>query len=132
FPAGISVKELPGGPVYVDARGLALYGLDMRTLLRWGADPSRYCAEECAQIWEPVLAPPGTEPNIAFPLGFGSRGRQEHIEKMRALGFYTQPEKAPDWTVIDGPQGPQWVYKGWHMVFTRKGDESASADHDGA
>jgi predicted lipoprotein with Yx(FWY)xxD motif len=46
--------------------------------------------------------------------------------------FYGNPQKAPDWTVIEGPQGPQWVYKGWHMVFVRKGDKPGSAAFEGA
>ena len=46
-------------------------------------------------------------------------------------GFISQ-QNAPDWTVIAGPQGPQWVYKGWHMVYVRKGDRPGSTAHDGA
>ena len=34
-------------------------------------------------------------------------------------------------SVIAGPKGPQWVYKGWHMVYTRKGDAPGSTVHDG-
>jgi predicted lipoprotein with Yx(FWY)xxD motif len=41
-------------------------------------------------------------------------------------------QTAPDWTVIHGVQGPQWVYKGWHMVFVRKGERAGSAAHEGA
>ena len=44
---------------------------------------------------------------------------------------FIQNQKAPDWTVIQGAQGPQWVYKGWHMVFVRKGEAPGSAAHEG-
>lgn len=132
FPAGIAIKKLPGGPVYADAHGRTLYGMDMRTVMRWAPDPALYCKEECTQDWEPLLATGGEKPNIAFPLGFGSRDRQERQEKMQALGYHAEPQEAPDWTIIEGPQGPQWVYKGWHMVFTRRSEAPGSAKYDGA
>jgi hypothetical protein len=43
FPPGVTVAKTPTGPVYTDARGRTLYGLDLRTLVRWGADPAQYC-----------------------------------------------------------------------------------------
>ncbi|MCB2075135.1 MAG: hypothetical protein H6917_02900 [Novosphingobium sp.] len=132
FPDGVSVAELPDGPVYTDSRGHTLYGMDMRTLLRWGPDPSQYCTDQCLETWQPLLAPDGAEPNIMFPEGYGSRANQQHKEKMQAQGYFGEPQKAPDWTVIDGPQGPQWVYKGWHMVFTRRDEKPGSAGFDGA
>ena len=36
-----------------------------------------------------------------------------------------------DWSVVEGPKGPQYVYKRWHLVFTRKGDKRAQTDRDG-
>ena len=48
-----------------------------------------------------------------------------------STAFFTDPLKAPDWTVIAGPAGPQWVYKGWHMVYFRKSDGRASTKYDG-
>lgn len=153
YPAGISVRETPAGPVYVDARGLTLYGLDMRTVRRWAPDPTRYCKDACAQVWEPVLAPADAKVNIMFPQGFGDRSRaaakpagaaapaspaaQPRLQGERAPGQaalqegFVLPQRAPDWTVIEGPGGPQWVYKGWHMVYTRKNDRPGSTAHDG-
>ncbi len=122
YPPGISVGKTASGPVYVDAKGRTLYGMDMRTLIRWGADPSKYCKDACAETWEPLLAPSGAVPNIRYPQGFGST---------TPPGF-VQPQKAPDWTIIEGPQGPQWVYKGWHVVYTRKGDKRGSTEFEGA
>jgi predicted lipoprotein with Yx(FWY)xxD motif len=144
YPPGVSVRNTAAGPVYVDSRGRTLYGMDMRTLLRWGPDPSKHCQGACAETWEPLLAPAGSTPNIAYPLGFGERLRREAAGEKPAAGnedgddkpsgeeFYDKPQKAPDWTIIAGPQGPQWVYKGWHMVFTRKGDQPGSTAYDGA
>lgn len=123
FPPGVHVAKTAQGSVYVDRRGHVLYGMDMRTLLRAGPDPSRYCQDACAQSWEPLLAPGTAAPNIRFPMG----NRESAPAKD---GFFTQTN-APDWTVIAGPQGPQWVYKGWHMVFTRRGDRAGSIAHDG-
>jgi predicted lipoprotein with Yx(FWY)xxD motif len=46
-------------------------------------------------------------------------------------GMYTQ-QNAPDWTVVDGPAGPQYVYKGYNLVYVRKGDKPHAAAFDGA
>ena len=123
YPPGVAIGSAGGVPVYVDGSGRTLYGMDMRTLMRAGADTSKYCQAACAEHWEPMLAPAGAKPNVMFPRGFGSRAAPP-------AGFI-QNQKAPDWTVIEGPQGAQWVYKGWHMVFTRKGDAPGSAAHEG-
>lgn len=123
YPPGVKIGKAGGVPVYVDDKGRTLYGMDMRTLIRAGADASKYCQAACAERWEPVLAPAGTKPNVLFPQGFGSRAPTPE-------GFI-QNQKAPDWSIIEGPQGPQWVYKGWHMVFTRKGEAPGSAAHEG-
>ncbi|HUD30931.1 MAG TPA: hypothetical protein VMQ93_18850 [Novosphingobium sp.] len=120
LPPGVRVQKAGDGRVYADARGHVLYGMDMRTVLRWAPDPARYCAEECARDWAPLLAPAGATPNIRYPAGF---------EKAEGAADTIDPRKAPDWTVIDGAQGPQWVYKGWHLVFTRRGTSPAK---DGA
>lgn len=48
-----------------------------------------------------------------------------------APGMYTQ-QNAPDWTIVDGPAGPQWVYKGYNMVYVRKGDKPRSTAFEGA
>ena len=123
-PSGVKVRQTPDGTVYVDARGHVLYGMDMRTLMRWGADPAQHCSDACAAEWQPLLAPADAKVNFAFPQGFGDRGRK------LPEGF-VNPQIAPDWSVIQGPQGPQWVYKGWHLVFTHRGDRPGDTSHDG-
>ena len=123
YPQNIHIAKTGSGSVYVDGRGRVLYGMDMRTVLRAGPDPSRYCQDACSKNWDPVLAPADTAPNIQFPLS----NRENAPAKD---GLVTQAN-APDWTVIAGPQGPQWVYKGWHMVFTRHGDRPGSIAYDG-
>lgn len=132
YPPGVSVGRAGGIPVYVDAQGRTLYGMDMRVLLRAGADTSQYCQAACTAVWEPLLAPAGAKPNIAFPQGFGDR-RPAAPGGARAdpQAEMARNQKAPDWTIIAGPQGPQWVYKGWHMVFVRKDDKPGSAAYDG-
>lgn len=139
YPQGIHVLRTQGGAVYVDARGRVLYGMDMRTLLRAGPDPAQHCVGECATIWEPLLAPPTSQPTISYPRRYG-----QAIASARRDGgpasdsdAPTQPppgplQAAPDWSVIAGAQGPQWVYKSWHMVFIRRGDQSNSIAFDGA
>jgi predicted lipoprotein with Yx(FWY)xxD motif len=122
YPPGVKVATTPSGSVYTDAKGRTLYGMDMRMLLRWAPDPAQHCQGACAETWEPLLAPAGSKPNVAYPHG----NREAPPE-----GF-VQPQKAPDWTIIAGPQGPQWVYKGWHVVFTRKGDQPGSTAFDGS
>ncbi len=122
LPAGVKLAKTAAGSVYAARDGRTLYGLDLRTVLRAGPDAAQYCTGACAQQWEPLLAPPGATVNIAFPRGFGS---------VRPAGF-VDPQKAPDWTVIEAAQGPQWVYKGWHLVFARKDDKRGSTAFDGA
>lgn len=133
YPPGVAVGSAGGQPVYVDQAGRTLYGMDMRTLVRAGADTSKYCQGACAEVWEPLLAPAGAKPNIIYPGGFGDRRAPPRTPGQSAApaGAFIANQKAPDWTVIEGPQGPQWVYKGWHMVFTRKGEAPGSAAHDG-
>jgi predicted lipoprotein with Yx(FWY)xxD motif len=58
---------------------------------------------------------------LAAAFGFGAA----------PAGMYTQ-QKAPDWTIVEGPAGPQWVYKGYNMVYVRKGDKPHSTAYDGA
>ncbi|MEO6092074.1 MAG: hypothetical protein ABIT04_09725 [Novosphingobium sp.] len=138
FPPGITLHDTPSGTVYADARGRVLYGMDMRILLRSGPDAAQYCGADCARTWEPLLAPQGSEPNIMFPRRYGG-GREdppsfgpgtEAAGKPKPM-LYSQ-KTAPDWTIIAGAQGPQWVYKGWHMVFTRRDDTRGSTEWDGA
>ncbi len=130
IPDGIKISNTASntaqGKLYTNAKGQVLYGLDMRLLIRFGPNPALYCQAECAKNWQAVLAPENAKPNIAYPIGFGSR------RPAPLPGYYPQPEKAPDWTIIAGPQGPQWVYKGWHMVFVHKGDVAGKISHDGA
>lgn len=123
YPAGVKVIKTKDGMVYADARGLVLYGMDMRTVLRWSPDAALYCTGECESQWEPLLAPPGAKPNIIFPQGYG---------QLPPPPGYVRPQAAPDWTVIMGPAGPQWVYKGWHIVYTRKGSKPGSTAFEGA
>lgn len=124
YPAGVRVANTPAGSVYADRSGRTLYGMDMRTVLRWSPDAAQYCQAECQKDWEPLLAPAGTPVNIRFPRGGGPNAA--------AGEGFVQPQRAPDWTVIAGPQGPQWVYKGWHMVYVRKGERRGSTAFDGA
>jgi predicted lipoprotein with Yx(FWY)xxD motif len=158
YPAGVSVAKVGGGMVYVDAQGHTLYGMDMRAgLLRFSPDPAQYCKDACAQEWVPLLAPPGSKANIKFPMGFGrppappagaagaapgrpaapltadqaAYGRVPTAANLAGDGLFT-PNNAPDWTIIEGPNGPQWVYKVWHMVYVRKGEKPRSATAEGA
>jgi len=130
FPDGISVSKTEAGPVYANSSGQTLYGLDLRTVRRWSPDPAEYCETRCDE-WEPMLAPAGSQPDIVYPKGFGRRGRAARA-KLAEQGYYSEPQKAPDWTIIAGPQGPQWVYKGWHMVCARKDEPRGSTRFDGA
>ncbi len=145
YPPGVSVRRTASGPVYADRQGRTLYGMDMRTVLRWSPDASQFCKDRCAD-WEPVLAPADAKANIMFPRGFGSpppprgaapppaaAGAAPRLPGQQTLppGFVA-PQSAPDWTIIAGPQGPQWVYKGWHMAYVRKGERAGSTAHDGA
>lgn len=132
YPPGVKVIKTPAGPVYADKRGMTLYGMDMRTLIRWGADPSKYCQGDCAKEWEPLLAPKDAKPNIMFPKGFGERRAAPGTPPPGLPQGFVTPQNAPDWTIIDGAAGPQWVYKGWNVVFTRKGDKRGSTAFDGA
>ena len=120
YPPGVAVGRAGGLAVYTAADGRTLYGMDMRTLLRAGADPAIHCRDACSQAWEPLLAPTDAKPNLRYPSG----GRD-------ADPRYLPNQKAPDWTVIQGAQGPQWVYKGWHVVFLRKGEAPGTAAHEG-
>lgn len=120
FPAGIAVKEAGEGRVYVNRRGLTLYGMDMRAVTGRTGRPALYCTGDCLAEWEPLLAPPGS-PLSPVPRQFG--GPRTSGEKPAS--------DAGDWSVMEGPSGPQWVYKHIHMVFTRKGDQPGSTVQDG-
>jgi predicted lipoprotein with Yx(FWY)xxD motif len=146
LPPGVSVVKLAGGSILVDRQGRTLYGLDTRTVHRFTTNPALYCQDRCAE-WEPLLAPPGMQPNVA-PAGqpnFGlagpaapTSGAQTAISRSGPGGTLIAPPgmfsplTAPDWGVIAGPAGPQWVYKGWHMVYVRKVDRPRSTAFDGA
>lgn len=125
LPEGVSITRLPSGQVYSGASGRVLYGLDMRTVLRFGPDPAQYCTKQCGKDWEPMRAPEDVKVNIQFPQGFGPQQRA-------VLPGFVRPESAPDWTVIESAAGRQWVYKGWHLVFTRKGSKPGDARFDGS
>lgn len=147
YPAGVATAKVGDGMVYVDAQGHTLYGMDMRAgLLRFSPNPAMYCKDACAQEWEPLLAPAGSKPNIKFPMGFGrpptppagaagaaAGGARPPAPagNIAGDGLFT-PANAPDWTIIDGPSGPQWVYKVWHMVYVRKDEKPRSATAEGA
>ena len=137
YPPGVKVAKAAAGPanwgqVYTDGKGQTLYGMDMRTLLRWSSDPALYCQADCARDWQPVLAPPNSKANIMFPRGFGERRAAPGTRPPPLPEGFVPPQTAPDWTIIAGPAGLQWVYKGWHMVFTRKGAKRGSTAFDGA
>lgn len=132
YPTGIKIANSGAGKVYADKRGLTLYGMDMRTLIRWNPDPAKFCSAECAEQWEPLFAPKDAKPNIMFPRGFGERRAAPGAPPPGLPAGFVGPQSAPDWTIIDGASGPQWVYKGWHMVYSRKGEPAGSAAHDGA
>jgi predicted lipoprotein with Yx(FWY)xxD motif len=145
YPAGVSIAKAGMGMIYISSDGRTLYGLDTRTVHRWATNPALYCKDRCAD-WEPLLAPAGMKPNVApaaqgrFGGGDGSPGtailsagisRQGPGGTLLAPAGMVTPITAPDWGVMDGPAGPQWVYKGWHMVYVRKGDKPRSTKYDG-
>ena len=132
YPPGVKVAKAATGQVYTDSKGQTLYGMDMRTLLRWSPDPALYCQAECARDWVPLLAPPGAKANVMFPRGFGERRAAPGTRPPPLPEGFVPAQTAPDWTIIVGPAGLQWVYKGWHMVFTRKGAKRGETAFDGA
>jgi predicted lipoprotein with Yx(FWY)xxD motif len=76
----------------------------------------------------------GANPGAAPAAGDGAERQQQLAAAFgrgaAPPGMYTQ-QNAPDWTVVEGPAGPQWVYKGYHMVYVRKGDQPRSTAYDG-
>jgi predicted lipoprotein with Yx(FWY)xxD motif len=42
-----------------------------------------------------------------------------------------EQQAVPDWSIVDGPKGPQWAYKRWHLVYVHKGDKPGQTDKDG-
>lgn len=123
LPGGIAVKSVEDGRVYVDRRGLTLYGMDIRAVTGRTGRPFLYCSGDCLAQWEPLLAPAGSTP-APTPSEFG--GPQVVEDQSEAAA-----KDAEDWTIAQGPQGPQWVYKRVHLVFTRKGDRPGSTAYDG-
>ncbi|HMP56220.1 MAG TPA: hypothetical protein PKD92_06590 [Novosphingobium sp.] len=125
YPPGVRVRDTASVPVYADGRGLTLYGMDMRTVVRWSPNPALHCRQDCLAEWEPLLAPADATVNIRYPAGPGA------LNAMTAGSPFLDNRRAPDWTVIEGPAGRQWVYKGWHMVFTRRASKPGSTAFDG-
>ncbi|RJF94290.1 hypothetical protein D3876_06380 [Sphingomonas cavernae] len=124
FPEGISVKAVEGDSVYVDRRGLTLYGMDVRAVTGRTGKPFVYCSGPCLDEWQPLLAPPGSTQAPVSPEFGGSRIAPGGEDAQKA-------SDGGDWTVMPGPAGPQWTYKRVHLVFTRKGDRPGSTAHDG-
>ncbi len=40
-------------------------------------------------------------------------------------------QDGPDWIVMQGPSGPQWVYKRVNLVFTHVGERPGTIGHEG-
>lgn len=120
LPPGITIRQTAAGMVYADARGLTLYGMDFRMLGGRTGQPAIFCRGDCAKLWEPLVPPPSVTP-VALPdprkLAAGGKGKRAAVA---------------DWIVVEGAQGPQWLYKGWHLVFTRRGDRPGSTRWDGS
>lgn len=148
LPPGIAVRKTAEGDVYVDAKGRTLYGMDFRTLYLESLNPAKFCSGACAEVWEavapPANTPPTPEPELGrFAAAFGSETRNISPEAKRilanqvgaaqaGLGFQGGPEKpGPDWTVTEGANGPQLMYKRTNLVFVRKGDKPGSLKWDG-
>lgn len=149
LPPGISVRKTADGDIYVDAKGRTLYGMDFKTLYLESLNPAKFCSGACAEIWEavapPANTPPTPEPDLGrFAAAFGGETRQLTPEAklvlanqlgaaQAGLGFSGGPEKpGPDWTVTEGANGPQLMYKRTNLVFVRKGDAPGSIRWDGA
>lgn len=122
FPDGISVQQVKDGKVYVDRRGLTLYGMDVRAVTGRTGRPFVFCSGPCLDAWEPLLALPGSTPMPIPPMFGGPRAQEGDPPPAKGDG---------DWSVVQGPTGPQWAYKRVHLVFTRKGDRPGSTVHDG-
>jgi predicted lipoprotein with Yx(FWY)xxD motif len=146
LPPGISVRRTPIGEVYVDAQGRVLYGMDMNTLRLDTRTPNKHCQDECLDLWEPAVAPPGTPespPGLpAFRFGAGGAGGAAAGAGGRQGGGFIQGQggarrggpaqpAGPDWTVSEGSNGPQLIYKRTHLVFTRKAGDPKSTEWDG-
>ena len=67
YPPGVHVGTSGHSSVYVDGKGRVLYGMDMRTLMRFGSDPSQHCTGACAETWEPLLALEVRSRTFVFP-----------------------------------------------------------------
>ena len=141
-PKGISVARADKGSVYVNARGLTLYGLDLRSIFGKTGTPIRYCTGSCAETWEPLLAPAGSTPTAGLnlpwmPRGVGPEQRPQaggaasESQPASAAGVAARQVPQSDWAIVEGPQGPQYLYKRAHLVFTRKGDKRGSVAYDG-
>jgi len=155
FPAGITVSKTKSGPLYVDSKGRTLYGMDLRAIVSRTANGPKFCSEACLEEWEPLLAPPGSKPDIVAQQGFGGggggggggqgqaqgaaqgQGGAQAQAQAQAGGQNRTGSTAgnqgppPDWGIIEGPMGPQYVYKRSHMVFVRKGEKPGQATMDG-
>lgn len=134
YPDGIVVAKVDGISVYTARDGRTLYGLDTRVVHLWSSNPALYCEGRCTE-WEPLLAPPGSEPNVFLRSSGGVGGAPPApADGGRPGGGNGQrsAQQVPDWGIVKGPAGAQWIYKGWHMVYVRKGDKRRSAQFDGA
>ena len=132
----VAVGSAGGIPVYVDAQGRTLYGMDMRVLLRTDPDTSQHCTGACAEVWEPLLAPAGSTPNIRFPMGFGDRGRQPNKQRLTGDGYGTpQSASGGGRSSVRAPQ-PAWssavTAAGVPSVAGCDGDPSAATSASAA
>ncbi|MCI4592677.1 hypothetical protein MOK15_21705 [Sphingobium sp. BYY-5] len=119
LPPGVSVKQAGSRSVYVDAHGRTLYGMDMRAVTGRTGRQALWCSGDCLTQWEPLMAP-AKAMVVPLPPQFG--GEKSAADASKPNG---------DWVVMQGPKGPQWVFKGVNLVFTRIGEQPGSAAHDG-
>jgi len=119
LPAGVSIRKVGAQSVYVDAHGRTLYGMDMRAVTgRTGHQPL-WCSGDCLTQWTPLAAPAKAE-IVPAPPEFGGDRKAPRLK-----------QDGPDWIVMQGPSGPQWVYKRVNLVFTHAGERPGTIGHEG-
>jgi predicted lipoprotein with Yx(FWY)xxD motif len=87
-PAAIGIQDSPLGPIFTDARGLALYAyFDTPERLH------RKCNEDCmAANWRPALVPPGAQPLDFWNTITLSNGTKQWTYQGRPLFTYALDE----------------------------------------
>ena len=132
-PAGVGVRPIPGGQVYVQARGLVLY-----TYLADSPGKSN-CNDDCEKTWPPLAAPADAQPMGDWkPIVRDNGQRQWAVSGKPVYTFISDAEPGiatgaavPGWQVATYTAPPPTVDRPAGITLQKSGEAYVLADDRG-